>query len=75
MIGLQLRWLWNLRQQQAKEATERKHPDKCVFCAKPINDEDFYYLGYTRGHIYAETCDSYDCTKWLEQKSHRLRKR
>lgn len=69
---------WNLMwgiPSKKKELQERKIPEKCVFCTKPIEEDDFYYLGYTRGHIYAETCDRYDCTKWLEQKSHRLRKR
>ena len=73
MIGHQLRWLWNLRKQHS-ETTERKPPSKCVFCSVPIKPDDYYYLGYTKGHIYAETCANYNCTKWLEKKSYKLRK-
>jgi hypothetical protein len=70
----QLRWLWNLRKANAEKVTERKAPEKCVFCGTDIKADDYYYLGYTEGHIYAETCDSYNCTKWLKQKSYKLRK-
>ena len=65
---------WWARSKKAKPK-ERKPPDNCVFCRKPIKEDDYYYLGYTRGWIYAEICDRYDCVKWLEHKSYRLRKR
>ena len=49
-------------------------PKKCVFCNIPIEEEDFYNLGYTQHHIFAETCDNFCCKKWLFA-SVRLRKR
>jgi hypothetical protein len=73
MLGINLRGLWQLKMSAAKK-DERKPPEKCVFCSVAIPAEGYYYLGYTKGHIYAETCDRYDCTKWLEQKSYKLKK-
>ncbi len=59
---------------EVEAPTERKPPEKCVFCSNKIEDGDYYYIGFTPGRVYAETCVEYHCTKWYEYKSKKLRK-
>lgn len=59
---------------EIKKPEDWPPPKKCVFCSRKIEEEDFYLLGYTRGRIFAETCDCFNCKKWFIG-SVRLRKR
>ena len=45
-----------------------KEPTKCVLCGKKILDEEIYYIGVTRGRIWADTCSKFECYKWLAHK-------
>jgi len=55
------------------ELAEHKDPTRCDLCVKPIEEGDHYNAGYDSHKMYIETCDHYDCTKWLKH-SIRLRK-
>ena len=69
---------WWQRQQAAKASAENakkyKPPKMCTFCTKKIEDGDFFYAGYDRNKIYAETCDHIKCYQWLV-KDWRVRKK
>ena len=43
-------------------------PKKCDLCSKKILDEEIYYIGVTRGKIWANTCSEFECYKWLTHK-------
>jgi len=66
---------WWAQQQATKKAEEKEPvPDKCVFCTAKIEEDDYYYLGYDRHMIYAETCDSRSCVQWLKWKVKRRKR-
>jgi hypothetical protein len=49
-----------------KKADSYKPPEKCVFCGTKIEDDDYFHAGYDEHRIYAETCDNFQCFKWLK---------
>lgn len=59
---------WWAKQQVLKADKAEPVPNKCVFCNAKIEEDDYYYLGYDRHMIYAETCDNRSCVQWLEWK-------
>ena len=60
---------WESPYAKAKEAEKkRQYPSVCVFCGRKLGPEDIFYLGYDENMIYAETCDSWYCKRWLKWK-------
>ena len=45
-----------------------KHPSNCDLCGKKIVEDDYYYLGIDGQDVFAVTCDSTNCTRWLKNK-------
>lgn len=55
--------------QREEEKAKYKAPDSCTFCSNKIEDGDYFYAGYDDNRIYAETCDAFQCHKWLKWKA------
>jgi len=69
-LGGKMAWQFNLWGINTTPIASEKElaPDICAFCGKPVEEDDYYWLGFDRHMIFAGVCDGLYCKGWLKWK-------